>query len=158
MLNEGNKMKTIIIFSSIFLMFSLLSCSTTSNTSKQVITYVYDFRKYTDEGFLFTTEKYLGDYESIGLISVEIIPELRRREGYFAPGQTYAGSSNSFWYYIPISPQEVLDSLYSKAKGMGADAVINLDVDYVDVIVSGNISVPATQASGFAIKRKGAFK
>lgn len=151
-------MKAVLFFLSIPILFSILSCSSVTSTQKEVITYVYDFRKYTDEGFLFTTEKYLGDYESIGLISIEIIPELRRKDGYFAPGQTYAGSSSGFWNYIPIRPQEVLDSLYLKAKQMGADAVINLDVEYADVIVSGNISVPSTRASGFAIKRKGAFK
>lgn len=151
-------MKSIIISYSILLLFLLLSCSTTTQTSKQVFTYVYDFRKYTDEGFLFTTEKYLGDYESIGLLSIEIIPELKKKDGYFAPGQTYSGGSSSFWNYIPIKTEEVLDSLYNKAKSMGADAVVNLDVEYFDVIVSGNISVPETRASGFAIKRKGAFK
>jgi hypothetical protein len=118
--------------------------------------YVYDFRKYTDEGFLFTTEKYLGDYESVGLISIEIIPELKKTEGYFAPGQTYGGIS--LWNYIPVRTQEVLDSVYSKAKNMGADAVINLDVELYNVFLYSNTYVPAIRVSGFAIKRKGAFK
>ena len=34
-----------------------------------------DFRPYTEQGFLFTPEKYLGEYESIGLIDLISVHE-----------------------------------------------------------------------------------
>jgi hypothetical protein len=38
----------------------------------------YDFTSYTERGFLFTPEQYLGDYDAIGLLSLEIIREVKK--------------------------------------------------------------------------------
>jgi len=132
----------------------LFSCSTFKETEKQVIVTGYDFTKYTEKGFLFTPEGYLEDYESVGMLSVEILPELKR-SGYASPGQFYA--PGNLWRYTPVSGSEVLDSLYIKAKRMGADAIINLVIRRT-ILQANNVSAPGIEASGFAIKRKDAIK
>ena len=35
----------------------------------------FDFTAYSDKGFLFTPETYLGEYESIGIVTYSITPE-----------------------------------------------------------------------------------
>ena len=140
--------KYLILFAFIFLIFSY-SCSTISIIEKQVLVTGYDFRKYTNEGFLFTPESYSGDYESIGILSVEILPELRRSKG-GSVGQFY--TPDMLWRYTPVYASEVLDSLYKTAKSMGADAVINLVIMRTQLTYK-NVSAPGVEATGFAIKR-----
>ncbi len=141
--------------------FSFYNCSTSSKIDKYVITYVYDFTKYTHKGFLFTAETYRGDYESIGLLEVEIYPgsekkplsEEKKSKQY---GTSDYGKSEERIYW-PIKTEELLDSLYNLAINMGADAIINLSIN--DFQVNYGITYAyGRRASGFAIKRKGAFK
>ena len=156
MLNKGNKMKIIFPLFIIFILFFHLGCSQITHLPKQVNVTCFDFTKYNNEGFLFTTESYLGDYESIGLLNVEILPELRRISGvYPSPGQFY--TPDIIWEYVPVNPKEILNTLYSKATRMGADAVIKLTFQKTDLAYK-NITAPGYRASGFAIKRRGAFK
>jgi hypothetical protein len=58
------------------------------------------------------------------------------------------------WIAEDISTSEVLDSLYTYTKRMGADAVVRLKIEMAESKTSGAISVPSIKASGFAIKRK----
>jgi len=143
----------------------LTSCYTTSPSyfPKEVTTYVYDFRDYTAKGFLFTPENYDSDYKSIGEIQLVIEPEVwagkhptdrsPTKEYYAKPGQFYDDQTNKdSWSYIPINPKEILDSLYSIATNLGADAIINLRISKFKV------EFPLTYAwglkvYGFAIKR-----
>ena len=145
-----------IISLTITLIIFLVSCSPITKIEKQVKVYDYDFTKYKNKGFMFTPEMYSGDYEEIGLIAVEILPELRRvTSKYFSPGQYY--TPDMLWEYVPVSSEEILDNLYVKAINMGADAIVNLSITDIELIYA-NVSAPGIRASGFAIKRKGAFK
>ena len=58
-----------------YLLILLLTNCTPSKFEKQIITYVFDFTKYTDKRFLFTPEQYNGDYLSIGILEIEIYPQ-----------------------------------------------------------------------------------
>ena len=149
-------MKLVILLFIPFILFSYLSCTQITHLPKQVSVTTFDFTKYNTVGFLFTTESYLGDYESIGLLDIEILPELRRIPGaYPSPGQFY--TADMMWEYVPVNPKEILDSLYSKATMMGADAIIKLTFQKTDLAYK-NITAPGYRARGFAIKRKGALK
>jgi len=134
-----------------------ISCSPSlTSISKQITVTSFDFTKYNDEEFLFTPDNYLGDYESIGLLSVEILPELKKVSGQnLKPGQFY--SPDMLWEYVAVSSGEILDTLYSKAKSLGADSIVHLNFEIINLVYR-NVSVPGIRASGFAIKRKGAFK
>ena len=60
---------------SLFLLV-LFSCTTTKQTHypKQIFFFGFDFRPFTEKGFLFTPENYDFEYKSIGLITCVITP------------------------------------------------------------------------------------
>jgi len=157
-------MKELLLF--IFIYSLIISaCSTThiEHYPKEVNIYGYDFTKYTAKGFLFTPEKYMEGYESIGLLEIEIFPEANYQhpEGiYRKPGQYYSDDEREDksknipggWFYKPVDAPEVLDSLYITALKLGADAVINLRINEV-AKSKGDVIFIGKKASGFAIKR-----
>ena len=153
-------MKIFYSIMAICIMLLLLSCATGYEVRKTVLVSGYDFRKYTEQGFLFTPEEYLGDYESIGLLNLEVLPEIRK-----VPYGTRASEkgweivigTTRYWQVEEISSVEVLDSLYKEAIGMGADAIVSFNLEAIPHY-NGDANYYGLQASGFAIKRKGAFK
>ena len=136
------------------------ACSYGSEVPKSVLISGYDFTKYTEKGFLFTPEQYLEDYDAIGLLNLEVIPEVRK-----VPYGTRASEhgweiivgTTRYWQVEEISSGEVLDSLYKKAVSMGADAVVRFNLEAIPHN-NGDVNYYGLQASGFAIKRKGALK
>jgi hypothetical protein len=142
------------VFLAFIVVFFLVSC-TPSKFQKQVVTYVYDFTKYSNQNFLFTPEQYTGNYNSIGLLEIEIYPETEKVLAKNTSNQygTEDYSKSTQWIYYPISTEEVLDSLYNRAIRMGADAITRLKIE--DFIVSyGTVYSYGKKASGFAIKRQ----
>ena len=106
--------------------------------------FAIDFTKYSKEGFLFTTEKYLGDYESIGLVEYVLVPGARK--------------SDLGYQVDDIRLSQAIDSLYYLAKDMGADAIVNFDAKSIQREYSffseGRIILNGYELGGFAIKRK----
>ena len=145
----------VLIFSS--LIFAYYGCSAAAyEQDKAVLFSGYDFSKYYQRGFLFTPEQYLGDYESIGLLTVEILPEVKRvdddrpKSGYII---TSSKATMKPWAYSVAGADEVLEEFYKKAKAMGADAVVRLNFES-KMYNNGEINYFSTSASGYAIKRK----
>ena len=69
-------MKFILFLGLIPFLFN--ACSYGSEVHKMVLVSGYDFTSYTEKGFLFTPEQYLGDYDAVGLLNLEVIPEVRK--------------------------------------------------------------------------------
>ena len=126
--------------------------------------YSIDFTKYSKLGFLITPEKYIGEYESIGIVRYEVYPGATYQLISNKPNPKYGTNANEpmmitvrAWDIKKISMQEVIDGMYDQCRQMGADALINFDVKYESIPYSG-ISNPVTingyTISGFAIKRK----
>lgn len=136
-------MKKIFVCVAALLLFSY--CSAPKETQKFSVYRSYDFTPYSAKGFLFTPEKYTGTYESVGIISVEVYPEIKKnpRESDF---ENYIAGS--------VTTNEVIDSLYYMSIEMGADALINFYAEKFDALVGG-IWVKGIAAGGFAIKRGG---
>lgn len=137
-------------------LFILASCSSGIKIQKTIITSGYDFTSYTKKEFLFTPEQYLKDYESIGIITIEIIPDVFKTLSYSLEGDDewiVVRGKEQNWKVKIISPQEVLDELYSKATSMGADALVRLSFENV-VHYNGDAEFFSLKATGFAIKRK----
>jgi hypothetical protein len=148
-------------FMKIFYCFTLLcllfyiSCETAYNLPKQSFVYGYDFTKYSANGFLFTPESYNGEYDAIGLIEVEIYPEVTKDKPRDSnKWDTWNRPNLPDWYISRVSGEEVLDSLYKVTKSMGADAVVNLKVTETEPMSNGEVTFKGVRASGFAIKRK----
>ncbi|HRQ78483.1 MAG TPA: hypothetical protein PLY94_07770 [Gemmatimonadaceae bacterium] len=110
-----------------------------------------DFTKYTTLGFMFTPERYAGDYESIGLITVTIIPtatgslRIQARSG--------ATERTVDWTVSPVEAKDVLDEAHSRAVAMGADAIMNLSLQAIPQ-VHPELTFYGIELRGFAIKRK----
>ncbi len=144
------KLNSIFLITFIF----LSGCVESIQIQKTVLTYVYDFTSYTQKGFLFTPEQYLYDYESIGQITVEIMPDvLPSTYSEVVDNGWVKKTGKTYWKVEKINPQELLDELYKKASTMGADAVVRLTFDNEEYN-NGAIFFNSTIASGFAIKRK----
>ena len=159
-------MKRLILASIISLL--LMSCGPTLTELQTIYEsknfYAIDFTKYSQNGFLITPEKYLGDYVSIGIVRYEAYPGANYRLISNKPNPDYKLNSMvpqmitiKGWSIDKISIQEVLDGMYDQCKQMGADALINFDIKYETIPYTG-ISNPVTingyTISGFAIKRK----
>jgi len=106
--------------------------------------FAIDFTKYSKEGFLITPEKYLGEYESIGLVEYVLIP---------------GATKSDYGYQVDdIRLSQGIDSLFSLAKDMGADAIMNFNINSTQrehtFFMQGQLVLEGFELSGFAIKRK----
>jgi len=149
-------MKKIFILIVTMNLLLLFGCSGGVEVQQTVIASGYDFTNYTKKGFLFTPEQYLMEYESIGLITIDIIPEVREvYSNSYDYGNEWikVSGKEKTWRVKVVYPQEVLEELYNKAISMGADAVVRLTFD-TDQHNNGDITFLSLKASGFAIKRK----
>lgn len=126
-----------------------------------------DFGPYVERGFMFTVDEvYRGSYEPRGLISVTLFPEAVRDEvtakNALAPrrieqiGQEQPGRKQlSDWRVTPITSEQMLEAAYRAAIGLGADALIQFDIDEVKEWIGSFYGVDASayRVTGFAIKR-----
>ncbi len=117
----------------------------------------YDFTKYTDRGFLITPEGYSGEYQSVGVLNVTVWPTVEELNAEEAPPLTDpidTGSGSKKWYITePVSPQEAVDSLYTLADSMGADAIINFETEATKQDLNGGVTRIGIRARGYAIER-----
>lgn len=135
----------------------LLSCSLPDRVQRQVVAKGFNFSPYTAKGFLFTPLLPSGEYESIGLVSVSIQPEIvRGKEGEVAP-KGYAGAwygGRRYWVE-DVKPGDVIEEMYKKATDMGADALTQFLFTPENIRTDeGGLPVTVFKVSGFAIKRK----
>jgi hypothetical protein len=136
---------SLILLSALAVTF--ICCSTPKNIPRVSHYYKIDFNKYTQRGFLFTPERYSGDYESVGMVQYVMMP---------AANRVSVGGLNE-WIVEPVSLTQALDSLYYMAHAMGADAVINFTSTVEEKtysFVDAPITISGYNLSGFAIRRK----
>jgi hypothetical protein len=148
----------------ILLVLTLSSCATTFTPSASVFEVTgWDFREYANKGFLFTPHQYLGEYESMGIITINLIP------GTLAIGQSAAsyngysrktlqgspvggGTTINYWEE-DIDVEKCIDAIYQTAVDMGADAVMDFHVKDFQTF-KGGVELTGFRGEGFAIKRK----
>src|SRR3990172_5295829 len=146
-------MKQKLIISLIILfVFYFFNCGTPDHIPKQVNYYGFDFTKYSAQDFLFTPEKYNGEYESVGILEVEIFPEVFRTKKQAEDAYYPWEGEVPWWFTEKITSEEILDSLFSLSKNMGANAIINLQISTVTKSYR-NLTIEGKKASGFAVKR-----
>ena len=76
-----------------------------------------DFRPYAEEGFFLSPDPYPGDFESLGEISIKIVPGVRK---YYRPDIRYETEK--------ISVDEVLKIAVSAARELGADGIVDMRI------------------------------
>ncbi len=155
------KTSVLLIVASVVL---LLGCSGgVSFVPKSLTVGLFNFTPYSEKGFLFTPHSYSGDYESIGLVSVMISPSARLNKiatsNKNADGKTIFDKS---WSIDRIDVNEALDSLYHLAAALGADAIVDLQINEISQSYNMNnlepqVTIYGYKIDGFAIKRLGAF-
>ncbi len=156
-------MKNYLLF---FLITWLMwSCTTLTKIDAYSHMNKVDFTAYSQKGFLFTPEKYNGEYESIGIIDFVKMPgavysiekNLATDKKYIPQYPDYS-ESTAQWFYEVIDLNEVLEELYQQCRSMGADALMNFNLEPNEDRYSEDISNPTTvigyRITGFAIKRK----
>ncbi|MFP8489284.1 hypothetical protein ACKGJO_09275 [Gracilimonas sp. Q87] len=153
--------KLILLFISIAFLASCATTKTDPTSPGGFIYYNIDFKKYSDQGFQITIEKPYGDYKSIGLVSVELYPETKEisyslynsavdgvidSDGKsFRVWKRYEGSRAHYYATENVDAQEAIDEIFKVAKGWGADAIANFDINRSGEVVT---------VSGFAIDKE----
>lgn len=165
-------MRTIII-----LLFSIMamSCVTPSFPTETVGGYVYsgyDFRKYADQGLLITTTPPIGNYISIGIVSLTLYPEVKEitsavytssinRNGLIdSNGKkfevimvSYPNGAKRYYRVEVTNTDDVIDQLVNTAVSWGADAIYEFSVSN-NAITDNGLSKVVRNISGFAVKRE----
>ena len=115
-----------------------------------------DFRKYTNQGFFITPEKYIGDYESVGLVEYVMVPEANYQSVNRIRFDGTIGKERK-WVQAKISLSQGIDSLYALAKRMGADAIMNFSTSTTArtyPAIANPTTLTGYEIKGFAIRRK----
>lgn len=128
----------------------LSSCAPSITHFGPVTNYsVFDFTSYSEKGFLITPHEYQAPYDAIGMVEVSYSPEA------LFPQNIEGGLiQQSPWIISPIDANMVLNLLYQKASGMGADAIMDFTIEYQKINPAIGLNLPVLKLSGFAIKRK----
>ena len=144
-------------FKSILLTLAVLFfCSCGSIPFSQDV-YVFDLRKYSEEGFFITPFESNFSYIPIGEIQIVTIngsiktniePIAERRPSYVPDDyMTHERVSKKSSQLKIVDSRYLTDELVSAARSLGADAIINFKI-YV-----GESTYSTSTVSGFAVKR-----
>lgn len=116
----------------------------------------YDFRPYTEQGFLFTPEVYNEPYDAVGLVEITYIPRVFEAQHEGRPNQIKDHriiSVSTNYYYVELPDTEkLIAEMYDLANGLGADALSNFNIS-AETVYNGNVAIETVKVSGFAIKR-----
>lgn len=160
-------MKRIAVFA--FALVIMASCTVQMKEITKIQGYTImnkiDFRKYSDKGFLITPEKYSGEYHAVGMIDFIKMPgavyvkrtRLDDNNKPVTPEFGHPAEIDKNWVPENINMDAVLEDLYKQCVALGADAIINFNLE-TNSVLHGGITNPVTiegvRITGFAIKRE----
>ncbi|MBI9072064.1 MAG: hypothetical protein JEY94_10725 [Melioribacteraceae bacterium] len=103
----------------------------------------FDLRPYLEKQFYITPLILDTDYEILAIMECAVYPETKVKKGYNTTKLNYEN----------LSPMEALDSMYVKAKEMGANGIMNFKIEKKEYNNGGDL-VPYYELFGYAIRRK----
>lgn len=116
----------------------------------------YDFRPYTEQGFLFTPEVYTEPYDAVGLVEIIYIPRVIENQSQGRPmamnGYRIITSGTKYYYIELPDTEKLIAEMYELADGLGADALSNFNITG-ETVYNGSKAIETVKVSGFAIKR-----
>lgn len=131
---------------------SLNGCSHLTHIAPATTVASIDFRTYAKDGFLFSPNAFVGDFDPIGMMTVSLSAEGK---------VVVAPEGNKVWEFTPIDAQLGLRQMRDRVVALGGNAVVSLTIRSTTANqVDGGyvIVVPGLEVSGFAIHRTGADK
>jgi uncharacterized protein YbjQ (UPF0145 family) len=138
----------------IIIVLFLSSCATSlQQWDSEYRTFGYDFTEYSESGFLFTPEGYNGNYDSVGMIEVVFIPQIRKgNERINIEGAYRIVVGTNYYYVKEPDTDEIIMQMYKKAIELGADALINFEL-VPHLLDNEGVKIATYRVGGFAIKR-----
>jgi hypothetical protein len=149
---------------SIFAALLLQGCMTSQFTNRESEFRLtgFDFREYTARGFLFMTESYYGEYEVLGVITVELHPKVVYQKGRTGQGIDYDvyyiyhdGVRSQLVQHMNI--ETLIEEVYNVAVEWGGDGFTHFEARqktaYTDA-GNPNSAYNYLAVSGVVIKRK----
>ena len=134
------------------------SCATFKPQQRATFVAFLDYRPYTCEGFFISPNPYTGEYEPLGELYIEVMPEQKeidydQREKYDHP--VYWGTQ--MYGFERINHAELLEMAVKKAVGLGANGIANFSIKKVtNSSINGSVasSTITYQIEGLCIKIK----
>ena len=131
----------------------VLGCGTSTTLVEPIYqNTIIDFTKYANAGFLFDPDSYNGKYLSLGYFYCRMSPG--------AEWTFVSGSSDKHWKIDKFSIDIILDSVYSNAISLGADAIMKFNITYdsrhfevYKLNANSWLDLPIYEISGYMIKR-----
>ncbi len=132
------------------------ACSTIHEMERFTSVRALDFRPYADKGFLFTPNRYTLEYDSRGIVTIEVWPKVvkipREKEGKMRSNPETFWQDGWLWIAEEVPTQDALDSAYAVATRLGADALVEFESERIEVPPGSKRTV--MRMNGFAIKRQ----
>lgn len=146
--------KYIIILAALVLM---TSCATVKTAQRVVTEAFIDYRTFSNSGFLLSPDPYPSEFEAVGELYVWVVPAMK---GQYTSSIYGANAETTSRYVVSmenISYQELAGIAVAKAKRLGADALVNFDIQRVNRYPTRKMKNWATSEyiiTGFCIVRK----
>jgi hypothetical protein len=137
-----------------------IGCMNYKEMSRSTILTGWDFRECTRNNFMVTPEAPYGDYDAVGIFTIDIFPTVKEVTAdevmitrQWVPLSDDFSNNGTKWYYERISTDSVMNVLYNKTSSLGANAFTRFTAE-MKFIRNGEALIPYWEVSGFAIKRK----
>ena len=125
---------------------------------------VLDFTEYSKLGFLITTEAYVGEYESVGILDCFYQAGAHRQEAdirishdAWSEWGRSIRSRPARWIPDALDEQAILKIAHEEATRRGGNAIMNFRVTYdyatYPSLLEPTIYVPTMEIHGFIIRR-----
>ena len=146
-------------FLSLTLLVILSGCSRANYIPASTQTVAFNFKVYSANGFMITPEGYTGDYESAGMIAMDIYPEWREEKASIdGLGRRNINDNRVAVTRLverELTTDEITRHAVDMARGMGANAIIRFHVEPItqDITRPKRLTRNGVRVTGFAIKR-----
>lgn len=153
-----------LILSGVLIVTLFHGCQLQSLTDREeeVRTFGIDFRKYTEQGFLFMPDEYYGEYEVKGIITVEMHPEVKYFENRISQAQEgyqthifYHGDKTVTQVVKLVDIDDLIEYIYNLAIDWGGDAFTHFESNIRTGQTDDNVNSTYTYytISGIVIER-----
>lgn len=146
--------KYLIILISLVLMSS---CATVRTAQRIVADTFIDYRTFSDNGFLLSPDPYPSEYEAVGELLIVVVPAMTEQYTSSLYGTEAETTSRHVVSMEKISYQELAGIAVARATRLGADALVNFNIQKVDRYPTRRMKNWATYEyiiTGFCITRK----